>query len=82
VEAAAGACCDGGGGGAAAVFYAHTKNRLPACDEAFLEQAAAVGLAVEEVREPGFPSPPPSPPPFTELFPEMRCLVYQLRVLP
>ncbi|GBG00073.1 hypothetical protein Rsub_12770 [Raphidocelis subcapitata] len=85
-EAAAEACQSGSSGEeglpAACIYYAHTKNRLPACDEAFLVQAAAAGLAVEEVREAAFPSPPPSPPPFTELFPEMRCLVYRATVLP
>jgi len=33
---------------------------------------------LQEVREPGSPSPPPSPPPLTELFPEQRIAVYQM----
>ncbi len=46
----------------------------------FFEQLARCGLTCVEVREPGVPTPPPSPPPLTELFPEMRIAVYDIRL--
>jgi len=64
----------------AVIYYAHTKHRYDICDVLFAEQCAAAGLRMEEVHEPGAPAPPPSPPPLTELFPDMRCAVFNITV--
>ncbi|KAG2483014.1 hypothetical protein HYH03_018094 [Edaphochlamys debaryana] len=62
------------------ILYGHTKHRFDTFDVRFFEELAAQGLAVTEAHEPGVPSPPPSPPPLTELFPEMRIAVYDIRL--
>jgi hypothetical protein len=84
-QAGGGCRCDRSSGSphpdAAPILYFHTKHRLEVCDVHFLEQCAVAGLAVEEAWEPGAPRPPPSPPPLTELFPDMRCVVYRISVL-
>lgn len=62
------------------VFYAHTKRRFEHYDVDFFENLRAQGLLVEEVREAGVESPPPSPPPFTDLFGDMRIAIYEMAV--
>jgi hypothetical protein len=62
----------------AAFWYAHTKHRYDGMDLDFFEEIRACGLRIEEVREDGVPSPPPSPPPFESLFPEQRIAIYRI----
>lgn len=52
----------------------------PFCFPQFFQQLGRCGLTCTEVREPGLPTPPPSPPPLTDLFPEMRIAVYDIRL--
>ncbi|KAL6762332.1 hypothetical protein V8C86DRAFT_2520336 [Haematococcus lacustris] len=60
------------------VLYAHTKHRFDHLDLEFMEAVAALGMRLEEVREPWLDAPPASPPPLTQLFPEMRVAVYRI----
>ena len=62
----------------AVCYYAHTKHRYDGLDETFFEQCARRGLDVEEMRQPGVRTPPPSPPPFESLFPDQRIAVYRI----
>mgnify|MGYP002856406189 FL=1 len=64
----------------AAFWYAHTKHRYDGMDLDFFEEIRACGLRIEEVREDGAPSPPPSPPPFESLFPEQRIAIYRIEL--
>jgi hypothetical protein len=63
------------------IYYCHTKHRLEITEEQFFEAVTAEGLELVEVREPGVQTPPPSPPPLTELFPEMRLVIYRVQWL-
>eukprot|EP00959_Pyramimonas_sp_CCMP1952_P111705 2336495-Pyramimonas_sp.AAC.1 len=64
------------------VLYAHTKRRFEHYDFDFFDSLRANGLLVEEVREPGVESPPPSPPPFTDLFGDTRIAIYRMVLAP
>ncbi|GLC46774.1 hypothetical protein PLESTB_001660700 [Pleodorina starrii] len=68
------------GSGSGRILYCHTKHRFDTHDMQFFSQLAACGLECREVHEPSVPSPPPSPPPLTELFPDMRIAVYDIRL--
>jgi predicted nicotinamide N-methyase len=62
------------------VLYAHTRGRFEHLDMEFFDQLRASGLHVEEVFEPGAPTPPPSPPPLTDIFRDQRIAIYQMRL--
>ncbi|GLI67687.1 hypothetical protein VaNZ11_011951 [Volvox africanus] len=64
------------------ILYCHTRHRFDTHDVEFFSQLTACGLVWREVREPSVPTPPPSPPPLTELFPEMRIAIYDIRLKP
>jgi hypothetical protein len=66
------------GSPAPVAFYAHTKYRFETMDIDFFEALQTCGLAREEVREAGVPSPPASPEPYTELYPEKRIAVFRI----
>ncbi|GIL66118.1 hypothetical protein Vafri_19720 [Volvox africanus] len=64
------------------ILYCHTRHRFDTHDVEFFSQLTACGLVWREIREPSIPTPPPSPPPLTELFPEMRVAIYDIRLRP
>ncbi|GIL86535.1 hypothetical protein Vretimale_11600 [Volvox reticuliferus] len=64
------------------ILYCHTRHRFDTHDMEFFSQLTACGLIWREVREPSVPTPPQSPPPLTELFPEMRIAIYDIRLGP
>jgi hypothetical protein len=53
--------------------------RFDHLDMKFFEELEANGLVFDEVVESGRELLPPSPPPLTELFPEMRIAVYNIK---
>ena len=63
------------------ILYAHTRYRFELLDMLFFEALEQSGLVYPVV------DPPPedadltseSPPPLTELFPEMRCYVFDIK---
>ena len=62
-----------------AAYYAHTKYRYELRDIEFFAEMSRRGLVVTEVREPNAPTPPASPEPLSQLFPEKRIAVFQIR---
>ena len=60
-------------------YYAHTKYRYELRDIEFFAEMSRRGLVVTEVREPNAPTPPASPEPLSQLFPEKRIAVFQIR---
>ena len=60
------------------ILYAHTRYRFEMLDRDFFAALAQAGLECVQV-DPAEADRPDSPPPMTELFPEMRCVVLDVR---
>jgi len=59
-------------------IYAHTKYRFEMIDVDFQKELVKAGLQCREIREPGYPTPPPSPPPLTVVFNDLRCAILEM----
>ena len=60
------------------ILYAHTRYRFEMLDRDFFEALEQAGLDVVQV-DPAPAERSDSPPPMTELFPDMKCVVLELR---